>query len=651
VFRGDYYINSNNILAVHYLLSRPYAISPALLAANPRTYVDSGNDVSVAYTHTSARWTEDTRVADNVLNQNRSDGLLSDPDFANVNFGWNSFGSKELRYWGSYATAQEAVSFVHGRQSIQFGGIVERQIGYQLNYSAQTINYSNLTQFLNDTPNTITLQLLGNPATTTFPDGSPAYRDTRFQYGAYIQDDVKVTKNLTLNLGVRYDYFTVPTEVNNRTYNRGIDPTRPYLGPGFGPVVVKVYNPDYSGVQPRIGLAYDLFGKGKTVLRAGFAKMTMAPTMQSTVMSDFGLGPSLPESYALNTAQTAASGLAYPINATNYVSVLTALQASGVVSSNLPVGNALTFHYPNPYSLQWMFGIQQALPWRMTLEADYNGNRGLNEVMDAVVNRPDPVTGVAPNPTQGTQGLLTPYGRSKYASLQVTVRKALSNGLSFSNAFTYARASAVGSADFLTQWDPQNYYNFNADWGPTGYDIQMRSVTNAIWELPLAKWMHTAGHMSGLWLNGWQVSGILSAQTGLPANITNNLSSNTFNRPNACGCGVPTYLSGYQTGVNQYLNPAAFVSIPISSLSGQQIAYGNLSYNAVRSPGLINLDASIAKTFAIREKVQLRIRADTFNTLNHTNLTGLVTTTGTSNFGELTQATARTMQIGAHLIF
>jgi hypothetical protein len=114
---------------------------------------------------------------------------------------------------------------------------------------------------------------------------------------------------------------------------------------------------------------------------------------------------------------------------------------------------------------------------------------------------------------------------------------------------------------------------------------------------------------------------------------------------------VPTYLSGYQTGLNQYLNPAAFVSIPISSLSGQQIAYGNLSYNAVRSPGLVNLDASLSKTFAITERFRLRIRADTFNTLNHTNLTGLVTTIGVSNFGQLTQATARTMQLGAHLIF
>ena len=239
--------------------------------------------------------------------------------------------------------------------------------------------------------------------------------------------------------------------MNDRTFNRGIDPTRPYLGPGFGPVVVKVYNPDYGGIQPRIGLAYNLFGKGKTVLRAGFAKMEMAPTMHGTVMDALGLSPSLPESYALNTAQTKASGLAYPLNATNYVSILTALQASGVVSSNLPVGSAIVFHNPNPYSFQWMFGIQQALPWRMTLETDYNGNRGLNEVVDEVVNRPNRITGVAPNPTVGTQGLISPYGMSKYASLQVTLRKALSNGLSFSTAFTYARVSAVGSADFLTQ--------------------------------------------------------------------------------------------------------------------------------------------------------------------------------------------------------
>src|SRR5262249_4845344 len=150
-----------------------------------------------------------------------------------------------------------AVSYGHGRQTFQFGGIVERQIAYQIQYAPTTISYSNLTQFVNNTPNTVQIQLHGDPALRTLPDDSPAFKNTKIQYGTYIQDDVKLTKSLTLNLGVRYDYFTVPVEVNNRAFNRYLDPARPWLGPGFGPVINKYFDPDFGGIQPRIGLAYN----------------------------------------------------------------------------------------------------------------------------------------------------------------------------------------------------------------------------------------------------------------------------------------------------------------------------------------------------------------------------------------------------------
>ena len=652
VFRGDYYLNSNNIVAVRYVMSHPYAFSPALLPGNPRTYSDAGDDTSVAYTHTSASLTEDTRVAYNRINMYRLDKLLADPNFGNFNFGWSSSGSKEEWDWGSFTTIQEADSWVHGRQSIQFGGIIERSIAFQIQYAPTTISYSNLTQFMNNTPNTVQIQLHGDPTLRTLPDGSPAFKNTRFQYGGYIQDDVKVTTNLTLNLGIRYDYFTVPVEVKNRAYNRYLDPAHPEFGPGFGPVINKYYNPDYGGYQPRIGLAYNISGKGKTVLRAGFAKMSMAPTFYSTVKEVYMLGPTIPFNISLGTAQTTASGLKYPFNANNYLTELATLQTSGVVSSLIPVQDAEDLHYPNPYSLQWMFGIQQALPWRMTLEADYNGNRGLNEATSETVNLPDRITGIAPSPTTAKQGLLGPYSRSKYASLQVTLRKALSNGLTFSSAFTYARDSGVGSGDLLLQGTPQDIYNRLADWGPAVNDVNLRSVTTAMYELPITKWMGRSGRLSNLVLGGWQVSGVFAAQTGLPANVTNNLSGNGTDRPNACGCGVPTYLNGFQAaGLHQYLNPAAFVAIPIQKASGEQITPGNLSFNAVRSPGSVNVDFTLSKSFSITERFRLRVRADTFNTLNHTNLYGLVTTTGSGNFGQLTQATARTMQLTARLTF
>jgi hypothetical protein len=99
------------------------------------------------------------------------------------------------------------------------------------------------------------------------------------------------------------------------------------------------------------------------------------------------------------------------------------------------------------------------------------------------------------------------------------------------------------------------------------------------------------------------------------------------------------------------LNPAAFIKIPIVAASGEQATVGNLQRDAFRSPGLVNLDATLAKNIAITERYRLTFRADTFNTLNHTNLSGLITTLSSSTFGQLTLATARTMQLGLRLNF
>ena len=645
VYRFDYYINQSNVIALRYIRSRPTAASPALLAANPRHYFDKGDAINLTYTRSSAHWTENTRLAFNSVNMDRVDALLADPNFANVTFGWSSAGSKDLHWWGNYSTLQEAVAFSHGRQTIQFGGIIERQRALEVQITPVSISYATLAQFLANTPSSFTLAL------HSFPAGQQPTTNTRFQYGEYFQDDVKVTKDLTLNLGLRYDIFTVPTEVQNRIFNRYLDPNNPQLGPGFGPIINQYYNPDHTQFQPRVGLAYSLFGKGQTVLRAGFAKMSMGPTFYETVTEDYELGPSLPFAVSMNQAQTQASGLRYPYNATGYVQELTALENAGVISSNLPVTAAINLHFPDPYSLQWMFGVQQTLPFGMTLEASYNGNRGLHENFNETVNQPNRTTGVAPVPTFGKVNLLTDTDRSKYAGLQVNLRKRLQHGVMFATGLTWARVSAFGAAENLEQSAPQDPYNFHADWGPAPFDIRVRSVTNAIWDVPFTKWTRTTGRVPKLLLDGWQLSGVFTAQTGLPANITDSASANITDRPDAAGGGISPYLSGYQTGIHQYLNAAAFVLVPISPLSSEQIRPGNLSNEAVRTPGLANLDATLSKSFTLTERIRLQFRADTFNTLNHTNLSGLITTINTSTFGQLTSATARTMQLGARLSF
>jgi hypothetical protein len=149
-------------------------------------------------------------------------------------------------------------------------------------------------------------------------------------------------------------------------------------------------------------------------------------------------------------------------------------------------------------------------------------------------------------------------------------------------------------------------------------------------------------------LGGWQVTGILSAQTGLPIIITQ--SSNTPAQ-RADYVGGAAVLSNYQSTL-QYLNVAAFPKIPVASASGSPIRNGNSGPGEVRAPGLWNLNFSIATNFTLHENVKLQIRTDMFNAFNHTNLTGLQTSVNNARFGQLTDTLgARVMQVNARISF
>lgn len=143
--------------------------------------------------------------------------------------------------------------------------------------------------------------------------------------------------------------------------------------------------------------------------------------------------------------------------------------------------------------------------------------------------------------------------------------------------------------------------------------------------------------------------GILIAATGQPFNITDSKSSYPSSRPDVAP-GATSIFGNYNSTL-QYLNPAAFVAVPILAASGAASRPGNLGRNALRSPGSWTLDASLAKSVNIRENIRLQMRADLFNSLNHTNLGGLSANISSSNFGRLTSATSRSMQLGAKLVF
>ena len=639
VARIDYALNSNNMISFRLTLGRPQKLSPTSIAINSRLTTGSTDAYNGSITHSTDHWTSFTRFGYNKIHLSRLDQGF-DSDLEELKFaGFDSQGSEQFVKNGNFLTIEQGFALSRGHHSIEFGGIFQRQNAGRTDLNTVTMGYSTLDQFLANQPNNVQI---------TF-DLTPFNLSTN-QYGFYIQDNYKILSNLTLNLGMRYDYFSVPQEDNGRVFNRGIDPANPQLGPGFGPYrpADSMYNADYTNFQPRVGFNWAPTKKQDTVVRGGFGIFVNPRPIFGGPIDEVQTSATQPFRITLNSQQALAAGLQYPLPRSEFDTVLTNLQQEGVISSNF-ANATIVPDFPNPYSMQWTLGVQQTLPWRMVLDASYVGNHALKEHLVETANLPDRITGIAPDPTFTQFRLSSAGDSSNYNGLQISLNKQLDNGFLFGASYVYSKALSFVDGDLLLQSSPQNNADVRADYGLAPFDVQHVFALNAIWTLPISKWTGTDSSVAKLALDGWQISGVLTARTGLPANITNGNSSYPADRPDSVP-GVSQTLSNYHDTL-QYLNPAAFAQVPISNASGAQIAPGDLGRNAVRQPGAWNLDASLAKTFTFHERFNLQLRADAFNAFNHTNLSGLVTNISSGTFGQLTTAVARTVQIGARFSF
>lgn len=680
VARLDYNFTPGNLLAVRYIRARPYLLSPSFIASNSQATNGHTDAVNASYTHAGGHWTENTRFGFNQLLLNRINAgfAIQLPLLSAV--GFTSQGANEFLQHGNYITGEQGAAFVRGNHNVELGGIVQRQNAGRFKLVTPTITYSTLAQFLANTPSAAAPQLY------SLPSGTPPFDFQDFQFGGYIQDDWKVRKNLTLNLGLRYDHFTVPTEVQNRFFNRGVDPTALQLGPGFGPYVppTAIYSSNYKDIQPRFGFAFVPGADQKTVVRGGVGQFYSNHSLFQGPVSIIQPNATTPFNIGLNQQQVSAIGLKYPIDPTQYLSEVAQLQSLGLLSSNLP-NTSLNQHNPDPYSIQWQLGVQQVLAPRLSLEVVYVGTRGMNMDLYEKKNLPDRVTGIAPRPTFGQFFLFTTGDSSKYHSLQTTLTKQLNRGLQFSVEYTWSKDLTFGDADLLQNTYPvQDNNNVAAEYGYSPYDIKHRFVAYGAWELPFDKWGHKDSPAFELLFGGWRISAIFSGQSGIPINIINPNSNYPADRPDR-GPG-PLYLSGYRqlnaAGHHQYLNPCQYnartnpnpalyvtqgvgstcsvsgqdgnpglASITISAASGAQVRGGNFRRDEIRQPGYENLDASLVKAFRLYETTRFELRMDTFNTLNHTNLGNPVNSISSSSFGQLTTATSRSIQIGGRFTF
>jgi hypothetical protein len=644
VARVDYTLNARNSFYIRYTRNRPFLNAPALNRTNPQVTTAHGDVYNVGFVHQFHNLISNSRFGYNRLRLSRAQlGLYTDEQ--GISFGFSTGNAEVFTKAGRVVTGDQEFAMTLGRHSIQFGGIVQRNDAGRTDRNTSTFTYSTLQQLVANTPSRATL----------FFDVTP-FNLYQWQYGGYLQDDYHLSQTLTLNLGLRYDYYTVIQESNGRVFNRGFDPL---LGNGFGPFrpANQMYYADFhSGFQPRLGFAYSPHST-QTVVRGGAGIMTTRRPVFGGPIEVSPTSATQPANLNLTQAQIQKAGIVFPVPHSTLPAVLAQLQASGAVGTSF-ANTSIDPNANNPYAMEWTLAVQQAFPARIVLDVGYVGNHAINENFTFTANEPNRTTGISPNALFGTFNRYIAGDKSNYHALQVKIRKQTQHGLTVGANYTWAKSLAFGDANILLETSPQDINNLRAEYGPSQYDIRSNFTSNVLWEIPFQEWFTTTNPVVNLLDRGWRTTFVFTANTGLPVNITNGASAFAADRPDLLKPNP--YLTGYHAAgpsgiAHRYLSPTAFTpasgtgSIPL--IGGIQSRDGNLGRNATRNIGQYNIDLSAAKAFVFTEALRVEFRIDAFNVLNHANFGGLGANTNSSTFGFFTSATPRTIQLGGRFYF
>jgi hypothetical protein len=521
-------------------------------------------------------------------------------------------------------------------------------------------------------------------------------------WAAYVQDNWRVNHKLTLNLGLRWDGVPHTYEANDRMgnfypslYNPAnaallnpngtINPASPGLGTSPNPILagVPLYLngvgiPEQNGVPkglvnnhwanfgPRIGFAYDLTGQGKTVVRGGFG--IMYERIQGNDV--YNAGPNIPFSLQVNAPA--------PVEFDNpRLSLATGTAATFPINPADITGLDVK-QYKQPASYQWSLGVQHSLGARSVLSASYVGNTNRFQNFYTQYNLPNQsalipiIEGIGganyataaglPYPGFRSLRLSANEANSHYNGLQVDFNSQMGRDLTLHAFYTYSRTidpvngSTAGTTGGTGGGDLQDVSNPYAGWrydvGPSGFDRTHNAVVNFIYDIPLFR--NSSSHLVKTTIGGWEVSGIVTFESGLPFNVGlsggqgGNGLPNAVNRPDLVGkIAYPNAVSPTGQQVIQYLDPAAFAKPAIG-------AFGDLGHNAVRGPGRDNWNLSLFKSFVFSETrgSRLEFRAESFNTWNHTQFNQVSNNFGASNFGRFTSAyDPRILQLALKLYF
>ena len=586
----------------------------------------------------------------------------------------------------------DSISYLRGKHAFRFGGEfthIEADSSVYVSGRGR-IGFSGGNLF-NGTSTGLEDFFAGLPTKAQLLTGDPNVRTTWKNYAAYLQDDWRLNDRVTFNLGLRYSYVSPIKEANNLLGS--FDPNSQFGMVQQGqPGLNTLWKPDRRDFSPRAGFAWDVTGNGKTVVRGGASVIYSSFVLYTFLgQSDFQNSNStslaaVPTGAIIETnglglaGNTRTAGGTIVLGTGNLVP--SQLNWDPKVGANPGLNGGKVFPSPvaqcgdgagldaspcsimgvdpnlrNPYIVNWNLGIQHVLARDLVLEVEYVGNHGARLLGFTDINQPDIATGVAPYaakfPWLGYINYASNSERSNFNSLQTTLTKRLSHGLSFIAGYTYAHALDNGS---LNRWGllPQDSRNPAAEYASSDFDVRHRFTLTGTYNLPGVRRL-------GSLLRGWQINSIVNIQTGQPWTV----SDSTFNFSGS-GEGADRW--------NFYGNPGDFKSGPLSipycsfgdsvsctqqsqfgtytfprdtaakmgaqctahapSLASLQAAgcyvegnsvmvppaqgtFGTMGRNMFRDLGFANVDLSLFKNFSFRERMRFQFRAELFNVLNH----------------------------------
>ncbi|PYV92992.1 MAG: hypothetical protein DMG05_03095 [Acidobacteria bacterium] len=498
-------------------------------------------------------------------------------------------------------TFTDNLSLAQGRHDLRFGLWVRRVQG--------NINLKPLSSgvYFFDTVQ----DLLDNDPSFFFNQVALTGFGVRFSnFAFYSQDDLKVSPRLKLNLGLRYELNTVPSEAHNRF--------SPIVGlPDIAAATLgtpgsTLHNSDHNNFAPRLGFAYQLTRDARTVLRGGFGIYYDMPSLNAFQPA---LGPPFKiTNFLLGTKF--GGEVKVPVNPD-------LLQTA--VSGKPPFGSANVYdpeNFRTPYTFQYNLNLQRELDGRTVVQASYVGASGKRLIRFRPLNLLDPATATAPNPNfaAGALELIETTARSNYHSFQFNAVRRLHRGLDLITSYTLGHSlddvsNGTGTSvnSTYTASDPNN---LRAEYGNSDFDIRQNFVVAFSYLLPMPS---VSSHQAVMkFLEGWSIQGIFSSQTGPPftAFLGQDIAGNgdqfaaNNQRPNVVP-DQPLYVSSDFPPFH-VANPKSF-AVPAPG------SYGNAGRNILRSRGFQQLDFGLLKNTKINEKFSVQYRAEFFNLLNHPN--------------------------------